>query len=128
MKKNLLIAGLCILSFVAKSQKKKTTLENTFLKTSSDNACQCIDSINTANKSKEEVAKLISDCINKQVTTYQMSEKLFGNLNIDKEIEKALKGDTLKKTNKKPKNTEIEINTNEDSKEYKEYYYQIMLW
>ena len=126
MKKNLLIAGLCLAAFVAKSQKKEMTFDNkTSLRLSSNEACKCIGSINTINKSKEEISKQISDCIDKQVVTYEMGDKLFGNLDINKEIEKALKGDTLKKKNKKPTSTEININTNQDSKEYKEYYYKL---
>jgi tetratricopeptide (TPR) repeat protein len=132
MKKEFLLAGLILASFITNAQNKKqssgaiTGLDSkTFLKSSSNQACKCVDSISVENKTKGEVAKLISDCIDKQVVTYQMEDKLFANMDVNKEIEKALSGDTLKKKSKTPKTTEVQINTNQKSDDYKKYYYQL---
>lgn len=97
------------------SQKKDVTTKlkfdkENFLKEVSDNACKCIDSIDTADKTKKDNAKAISLCIDKQTTVYQMGMKI-ASLNIDVLDE--------------GKETKIEINTNSDSKEYKKYYYEI---
>lgn len=126
------MAGLCLVSLFAQAQNKKQNSgqligldSKTFLRSSSEEACKCIDSINRINKSNADVSKEIGVCIDKQVVVYQMADKLFGSMDINKEIEKALNGDTLKKKDKKPKATEIDINTNQDSKDYKKYYYEL---
>jgi len=132
MKKSLLFAGLCLASLFAQAQNKKqgsgqlTGLDSkTFLRSSSEEACKCVDSISRRNKSQADISKEISSCIDKQVVVYQMADKLLNTLDISKEIEKAMNGDTLKKKDKKPKSTEISITTDQDSKDYKKYYYEL---
>ncbi len=78
-------------------------------------ACSCIDSISTFNKSNKEIAKDINQCIDKQVTAYQLGIKL---MNLS-EAEK----DTVK--SEKTGDVTINISTNKDSEEYKKYYYQL---
>lgn len=84
--------------------------EEKLLKEFSDNACKCIDSITVANKSREEITDDISFCIDKQTTAYQMGSKLLNSLN-DKPLEN--------------KNITIEIASNEDSDEYRKYFFEI---
>lgn len=50
-------------------------------------ACRCIDTITTAHKDSKDIAKDISDCIDKEVLAYLASVKIFmslsdGNQNI----------------------------------------------
>lgn len=80
-----------------------------FLSELSDNACKCIDSIATFNKIKDSIASEIHSCIDKQVTAYQMGSKIAGIKNIEDPS----------------KEVKLEINVNPDSKEYKQYYYEI---
>jgi len=92
------------------TEKKKT---DTLLKELSENACKCIDSIDTKNKSNEDIAKESNKCIDIQAGAYQMGSKLMG---ID------LSSTLLNNGNK---TIDININTNKNSKEYKEYYYEM---
>ena len=89
--------------------------KNQFLKELSENACKCIDSIKSGNKTKADLSAEIHDCINKQVGAYQLGTKIAGIEDFKKET---------KEVNGK-KEINISINTNVDSKEYKEYYYEI---
>ncbi|WP_395064471.1 tetratricopeptide repeat protein [Flavobacterium sp.] len=86
-----------------------------FLKELSENACKCIDSISTYNKIADSVSSEIHKCIDKQVGAYQMGTKLasIGNL------------DEVKEGNDGKKSMNITINVNPNSKEYKQYYYEI---
>lgn len=95
----LLIIFLGGVLYAQKNQKNNT------LKTLSDKACLCIDSIRTTNKTKENLSKEISDCIDKQVILYQ----------------------ALKKTDESilNKNNKVEVNINPDSQDYKEAYEEL---
>lgn len=112
MKKSLtLILLICLFVYgIAQDTKKKNAK---FLKELSENACKCIDSIGTSEKSNEDVAKEVSKCIEAQTSAYQLGSKLMG---ID------LSG-TLE--NKDKKSIDININTNKKSTEYKSYYFEI---
>ena len=94
-------------------QVKNTKKSETLLKELSDNGCKCIDSINTYNRSKEEISKAINRCIKDQAGAYQLGSKLF---NIDL-------SDVSAKDSKKT--ISIVVSPDEESKEYKEYYYEI---
>lgn len=87
-----------------------------FLKELSGNACTCIDSINTGRKSKDTISSEIHSCIDKQVGAYQMGIKIAS----IKDLEK-----TAKEGEDGKKKIDITINVNPDSKEYKEYYFEI---
>jgi len=112
MKKSFILALLMCFSLcgVAQDAKKKS---NNLLKELSQNACKCIDSINTSEKSNEDVAKEINKCIDAQTGAYQLGSKLMG---ID------LSGAA---ENKDKKSIDININTNKNSTEYKSYYFEI---
>lgn len=101
------------------AQDISTLNEESFLKTSGEAACKCIDSINTFDKSKVEIAKEISKCIDKHTLTYQLSVKILSNLDL-----KNLDLSNSDNTNKK-KNVNISISTDEKSNDYKKYYYDI---
>ena len=83
------------------------------LKETSDNACKCIDSIDTRNKSSEEISKEVNKCIDRQEEGYQLTSKI---MTID-----------LTSNIKTPEKRTIDLvlNTNKNSDEYKKYYYEI---
>src|SRR6185436_10154649 len=47
-----------------------------FLRDAALEACNCIDSISVTNKDHDEISDEIHTCIDRQVSTYQMSVKL----------------------------------------------------
>lgn len=106
MKKILIFLLLCGYGYNLQGQQQKS---DALLKELSDNACKCIDSIDTRNKTKDQVAKEVSNCIDKQAGAYQLGSKL---MDID-----------LKK--KGQKKVDISINNDTNSDEYKKYYYEI---
>lgn len=89
-------------------------LQQHFLKTFSDNACNCIDSISLANKSSTDVSKDVATCIDSQVGAYQMASKL---ADVLPDIR-----DKSKKNKKTPKNIDVNLNYNPQSAEYQKYY------
>jgi tetratricopeptide (TPR) repeat protein len=103
---------LCLLGF---SQKKDTLINQTLLKELAENACKCADSISVYDKKQKDILEEINKCISNQTGAYQLGSKL---LNID-----ALKKDAIEKDGKKQIN--ISINMNEESSEYKEYYFEM---
>lgn len=103
----LLLSGLLAYSQISDMMPSEKEL----LKSSANQACLCIDSIKIINKTSLEISKDLSKCIDKQTTAYQISIKI---LKSQKEVEKS--GN---------KNVNLEINTNQDSKEFKKYYYEL---
>lgn len=97
------------------SQEVKKSGSETLLKELAEKGCQCVDSIRTYNRPKNEIAMDISDCINNQIEAYQLGSKL---MDIDVLKEKATDKEGKKKI-------DISINTNENSEEYKKYYYEM---
>lgn len=95
------------------AQKKKTSDSLALLKELSASSCECVDSISVYNKDREAVALEISNCINKSASVYQLGDKLSKVQNLEKS------------KNKDNKKINIEINTNENSTEYKKYYYEL---
>jgi tetratricopeptide (TPR) repeat protein len=81
-----------------------------FLSNFSQKTCNCIDSISLTDKTKNEVTYEISECINKQVTAYQLSL----------ELNRALKSGN--------KNNEIILDTDKESPLYRRYYFEIERW
>lgn len=73
-------------------------------------ACNCIDSIHQLSLTKEKELRGISNCIDEEVTGYQMAMKFLT---------------VLKASGKKQ---QIEISTNKKSDEYKHYYYELERW
>jgi len=106
--KKTIIACLTLCLFVnGMSQDKKSTA---LLKELAENGCNCVDTINTDNVSKEVVAKAISTCIDAQARAYQLGSKLF---------------QAGLSTEHKKKDVTVMINTDKDSKEYRESYFQL---
>jgi tetratricopeptide (TPR) repeat protein len=101
----------------AKAQKTNLATKETLLKGLSENACKCVDSVSVYNKPKEEVTKELNRCIGAQVGAYQLGAKISG-LDLDSVKDKAPEKDGKKQI-------DISINLNEDSREYKQYYYEI---
>jgi len=112
--KLLLIFTIVICSNLFAQDISSTINQESFLKTSSEAACKCVDSINTYDKSKVEISKEISSCIDKHTLAYQLSVIILPTLDL-KNI-----GNKDKK-----KDVNIYINTNENSNDYKKYYYEI---
>lgn len=118
MKKVILFLFLSSVTTNLFSQEKEVDFnKEQFLKEISENACKCIDSIDTFDKTKEITSENISQCIDKQVVAYQMGLKI-ADLNIKKIEEEAKTANSKKEIN-------ININSNPNSKEYKEYYYEL---
>ena len=118
MKKIVLL--IIVLSIYSKgnSQEVKKEGSETLLKELAEKGCKCADSIRTYNRLKNEVAMDISDCIDKQIGAYQLGSKL---LQIDALKEKAVEKDGKKQV-------DISFNTNENSDEYKKYYFEMELY
>lgn len=116
MRKIIFIIALS-LSVNGFAQASKKENPNILLKELAENGCKCVDSIRTYNKSKDEIAKEVSECIDKQSSAYQLGSKL---MMIDVNHTKARK-------EKKGANTKIDIsiNQNKNSEEYKKYYYEL---
>lgn len=97
------------------SQETKKSNSDTLLKELAENGCKCVDSISLYNKANDEIAKEISKCIDKQTGALQMGTKL---MQID-----GLKENAEVKDGKKQIN--ISVNFDENSDEYKKYYYEL---
>lgn len=108
---------IIVLSIYSKgnSQEVKKLRSETLLKELAQNGCKCVDSIRTYNRPINEIAMDISECIDKQIGAYQLGSKL---LQIDTLKEKA-----PQKNGKKQ--VDISLNVNENSDEYKKYYFEM---
>ena len=115
MKKIVLLIIVLSIYSTANSQEVKKVGSQTLLKELSEKGCQCVDSISTYNRPKNEIAMEISECIDKQIGAYQLGSKL---LQIDVLKEKATEKDGKKQI-------DISFNTNENSQEYKKYYFEM---
>lgn len=100
-----LIISCCALKSI--SQEKTAT--NTLLKELSENSCKCIDQINVFDKTNKTVSQEINTCIKEQVNAYQLGAQL---MQIDT-------------TASNTKEVTISINDNEESDQFKKYYYEI---
>jgi tetratricopeptide (TPR) repeat protein len=103
---------ICSFSFAQKEKDKLPSSEK-ILKEISEKACKCIDSINGYNKAKDAVNKEISSCIDKNVLVYSMT-KTFAKTSADIESGKI-----------KDKKVNVTINSNPESDDYKQAYYEI---
>lgn len=115
MKKIVILIIVFSIYSAGNSQEVKKLGSETLLKELAENGCKCVDSISTYNRPKNEIAMDISDCIDKQVGAYQLGSKL---LQID-----SLKEIVPEKNEKKQ--VDISFDTNEDSDEYKKYYFEM---
>lgn len=83
------------------------------LKEVSEKSCQCLDSINSFNKTKDAINKEVNSCINDKVLVYMLSKSIS---ETSKKIEDG---------KNKSKKVEISLNSNPDSEDYKQAYYDI---
>ncbi|HLS31771.1 MAG TPA: tetratricopeptide repeat protein [Flavobacteriaceae bacterium] len=86
--------------------------EKDILKEIAEQSCECIDSINTIDKSVAEKNAEISTCIDESTGAYQFLLKLNA---ANAQLESSEESEEIK----------IELNPNKDSEEYKSYYYEI---
>jgi tetratricopeptide (TPR) repeat protein len=103
------------LSAIGLSQEKPNKQQAKLLEELAENACKCIDSIRAYTLSREETAKEISKCIDEQAGAFQMGSNL---MNIGDLKSNAEEHDGKKQIN-------ISINADQNSREYKEYYFQM---
>lgn len=104
---------ICSFVFAQKVKDKKTPTDKEVLKELSESTCKCIDSINGYNKTKDVVNNEISSCISERVLPYMLSKSL-------------TKAETdIEKGNIKDKKIDISINSNPESEDYKQAYYDI---
>jgi tetratricopeptide (TPR) repeat protein len=115
MKKLVVLIIVLLIYSKGNSQEVKKLGSETLLKELAEKGCKCVDSIHTYNRPKNEIAMDISDCIDKQIGAYQLGSKL---LQIDILKEKAVEKDGKKQV-------DISFNTNENSEEYKKYYFEM---
>jgi tetratricopeptide (TPR) repeat protein len=115
MKSKLLIFACSLISFLSYGQSEEAADSLAMLKSVSKDACLCVDSIQVSNKTLEEISKEISACINKHVTTLQTFDLL---MNAFKKTQNPSEMDGQKTIN-------IAVNTNENSDDFKRYYYKI---
>lgn len=130
MKNLLLMTLFCAITSLAHGQeitddlKKSITesLQKQMIKESAGNACKCIDSINAGDKSSEQMAKEINECIDKEMMAYQMIAQLGSfKMKLDNgELEEKPKNSSDEKLEHS-----IVINTNKESTDYKLYYYEL---
>lgn len=113
MKKYISLTLFIVFPVLCFSQENNIEFDTSkFLKEVTENACKCVDSVATFNKSDKQIASGINSCIDKQVMVYQMGMKLASVKN-------------EKDNDGKQKNVNIKINTNPESEEYTKYYYEI---
>lgn len=107
MKKTIFYLCISFLSLKGISQEIGKDISKEFLTVVSDESCKCIDSISTLNKGPKKISSEMNSCINKQVISYQLMAKLM-------QIDTTSNSDS-----------NIVINENEKSEEFKKYYYEI---
>lgn len=120
LKKALRLSSLLIglfISFYYNSSAQKAQFPNkdAMLKQISESGCLCVDSIITFDRTVGDVARDINECLKTQVGAYQLALKL---ANLD-----SLKATAEEKEGRKEIN--ISISLDENSPEYREYYYEI---
>ncbi|MBF4518450.1 tetratricopeptide repeat protein [Flavobacterium sp. ANB] len=109
MKKSLTYFFL-FFSFISKAQTTAKIDTTKLLKELADQACACIDSVETFNRSKDSINANISSCIDEKISSYQITEKL---ANID-----------LSNPSGGKKEINVSLNLDKNSKEYKDIYYK----
>ncbi|PHQ29615.1 hypothetical protein CJ305_09900 [Leeuwenhoekiella nanhaiensis] len=114
--KQLYVFAFLGLSCAAFAQEDIQLDSDALLSELSDNACACIDEISTYNKHREEVVKEINTCIEEVTQAYQLGTQLF-------KFSKPEKSEKI--TEQDSTNREKVINTNKESKQYKDAYYKI---
>lgn len=112
MEKSLVVILFMCFSQFGIGQENGNTKKDTLLKKLSENACKCIDSIDTKNKGKDEITKETGKCIDVQAAAYQVGSKL---MNVD----------LVSLSNAGNQSIDINIDLNKNSNDYKQYYYEM---
>lgn len=112
MKEPLFVILMLCFYITGTGQNTDTKKQDTLLKEISENTCKCIDSIETRNRSSVEIAGDINKCIDKEVGGYQLGSKF-------------MSLDLTKSATSSKKTINLVLNTDKNSKEYKEYYNKI---
>jgi len=100
----------------AQQEQQQTFDNNEILKEIADNACQCIDSLHTSNKPYKVLMQEISDCIDKEVMSFQIIDQT-NKIMLPEENNKEASNDSL------PEKMEINIVLAEKgTKQYDKYY------
>lgn len=110
-----LFIGLALNSMAQEKSRggKLEMSKDAFLKSSSEAACKCIDTIQAEGVLKEDIAKRIHDCIEVQVGSYMLGAKLMDKNFLGKQIKKG-------KTEIK-----MDIVLDPSSVEFKQHYYDL---
>jgi hypothetical protein len=114
MQKKIITLLIPFLGFPLFAQETNPDKEK-LLKELAENACQCIDSVDTYNRPKDEINEDVNECILKQTDVYMLSAQLMNAVDLNKAVE----GENGNKEIK------VELNLNRDSKVFKEYYYEM---
>ena len=88
----ILIVSILSLNFFSFSQNKESLSVEKMTQELGDNACECVEKIETYNKKKEEINSEVNKCISEKTSALQLGIKLLG---ID------LSDENLKKTRMK---------------------------
>jgi tetratricopeptide (TPR) repeat protein len=111
-----LIISMLTLNFVSFSQKKELPSVENLTQELGDNACECVEQIDTYNKKREQVTNEINKCISEKVSALQLGIQL---MSVDLDDDKSKKEKDEKKT------VEIVINADENSEGFKKAYYEL---
>lgn len=114
MRKSFLVVLLLTIFVWGFSQSADNKKKEALLKELAENGCKAIDSINTSNKTREELAKAVSKCIETQALAYQFGAKMM-----------SLNTSNAKNNSGSKEVIDLRVNNNPDSKEYKDYYYEM---
>lgn len=112
----ILIVSILSLNFFSFSQNKESLSIEKMTQELGDNACECVEKIETYNKKKEDINAEVNKCISEKTSALQLGIKLLG---IDLSDEKSKKDKDEKKT------VEITVNVDENSEEFKKSYYEL---
>jgi Tfp pilus assembly protein PilF len=120
------ITYICLLSFCINAYAQTETLSpeatkdlmkkikfdtKSMTSKSHQTACLCIDSIETTGKGKKEITAKIAECIDKEVISNQMVDKIFADMTGESKDKKV-----------------INISTDKNSPEYQKYYFELEKW
>lgn len=111
--KSLFLLSACLIVFKNNTFAQNTSEQDKMLAELSENGCKCLEKINKANKSKEEVLTMINECIADETNAYHLGKQL-----LDIEIPEDTKDkDTITKN--------INITIGDDSPEYQTSYQEV---
>lgn len=117
MKINVLTSAALLMTNLSFSQKNENVEK--LKKELGNQACECVQQVDTYNKKTDIIAEEVNKCINDKTAAFQLGVQL---MNIDLEDDKS-----KKKKNKETsqKNVEITVNIDPNSDEYKKSYYEL---